>query len=74
MATPNALCSPPRSSSATMVCRLICGVFATKHAVQGLTEALSKTVSPGMTFRVADVFAGLIVPACRTMRCWRRHP
>ncbi|KAA0694099.1 short-chain dehydrogenase [Halopseudomonas laoshanensis] len=58
-ATPNALCFTTSSSSATMGMPLIAVYSATKHAVKGLTEALSNEFRRH-DIRVADVLPGLI--------------
>ncbi|SDU32724.1 SDR family oxidoreductase [Halopseudomonas salegens] len=58
-ATPNALCFTTSSSSATMGMPLIAVYSATKHAVKGLTEALSNEFRR-FDIRVADVLPGLI--------------
>ncbi|PKM29873.1 MAG: short-chain dehydrogenase [Gammaproteobacteria bacterium HGW-Gammaproteobacteria-11] len=58
-ATPNALCFTTSSSSATMGMPLIAVYSATKHAVKGLTEALSNEFRR-YDIRVADVLPGLI--------------
>jgi NAD(P)-dependent dehydrogenase (short-subunit alcohol dehydrogenase family) len=58
-ATPNSLCFTTSSSSATFGMANIAVYSATKHAVKGLTEALSVEFRP-MGVRVADVLPGLI--------------
>jgi NAD(P)-dependent dehydrogenase (short-subunit alcohol dehydrogenase family) len=58
-ATPNALCFTTSSSSATMGMPLIAVYAATKHAVKGLTEALSNEFRR-FDVRCADVLPGLI--------------
>jgi len=58
-ATPNALCFITSSSSATYGMPNIAVYSATKHAVKGLTEALSIEFSRHGV-RVADVLPGLI--------------
>lgn len=57
--TPNALCFTTSSSSATMGMPLIAVYAATKHAVKGLTEALSNEFRR-FDVRCADVLPGLI--------------
>jgi NAD(P)-dependent dehydrogenase (short-subunit alcohol dehydrogenase family) len=58
-ATPNSLCFTTSSSSATFGMANIAVYSATKHAVKGLTEALSVEFR-SMGVRVADVLPGLI--------------
>lgn len=58
-ATPNSLCFTTSSSSATMGMPGIAVYSATKHAVKGLTEALS-TEFARFGVRVADTLPGLI--------------
>ena len=58
-ATPNSLCFTTSSSSATFGMANIAVYSATKHAVKGLTEALSIEFR-AMGVRVADVLPGLI--------------
>lgn len=58
-ATPNALCFTTSSSSATMGMPMIAVYAATKHAVKGLTEALSNEFRR-FDVRCADVLPGLI--------------
>lgn len=58
-ATPNALCFNTSSSSATMGMPMIAVYAATKHAVKGLTEALSNEFRR-FDVRCADVLPGLI--------------
>lgn len=58
-ATPNSLCFTTSSSSATYGMPGIAVYSATKHAVKGLTEALSIELSR-FGIRVADVLPGLI--------------
>jgi len=58
-ATPNSLCFTTSSSSATFGIPGIAVYSATKHAVKGLTEALSVEFKP-IGVRVADVLPGLI--------------
>jgi len=58
-ATPNSLCFTTSSSSATFGMANIAVYSATKHAVKGLTEALSVEFR-AMGVRVADVLPGLI--------------
>ncbi len=58
-ATPNALCFSTSSSSATFGMAQIAVYSATKHAVRGLTEALSVELAPAGV-RVADTLPGLI--------------
>ena len=58
-ATPDSLCFTTSSSSATFGMAGIAVYSATKHAVKGLTEALSVELKP-FGVRVADVLPGLI--------------
>lgn len=58
-ATPGSLCFTTSSSSATFGMPGIAVYSATKHAVKGLTEALSVEFKP-LGIRVADVLPGLI--------------
>lgn len=58
-ATPNALCFNTSSSSATMGMPLIAVYSASKHAVKGLTEALSNEFRR-YDIRCADALPGLI--------------
>lgn len=58
-ATPNALCFNTSSSSATMGMPKLAVYAATKHAVKGLTEALSNELRR-YDVRCADVLPGLI--------------
>ncbi|HEY8617711.1 SDR family oxidoreductase [Phenylobacterium sp.] len=58
-ATPNSLCFTTSSSSATFGMAGIAVYSATKHAVKGLTEALSVEFK-AIGVRVADVLPGLI--------------
>ncbi|MET0271391.1 MAG: SDR family oxidoreductase [Phenylobacterium sp.] len=58
-ATPGSLCFTTSSSSATFGMPGIAVYSATKHAVKGLTEALSVEFKP-LGVRVADVLPGLI--------------
>jgi NAD(P)-dependent dehydrogenase (short-subunit alcohol dehydrogenase family) len=58
-ATPNSLCFTTSSSSATFGMPGIAVYSATKHAVKGLTEALSVEFK-AIGVRVADVLPGLI--------------
>ncbi|WP_374468420.1 SDR family oxidoreductase [Phenylobacterium sp.] len=58
-ATPNSLCFTTSSSSATFGMAGIAVYSATKHAVKGLTEALSVEFK-AFGVRVADVLPGLI--------------
>lgn len=58
-ATPNSLCFTTSSSSATFGMANIAVYSATKHAVKGLTEALSVEFK-ALGVRVADVLPGLI--------------
>lgn len=58
-ATPNSLCFTTSSSSATFGMPGIAVYSATKHAVKGLTEALSVELSR-FGIRVADTLPGLI--------------
>lgn len=65
-ATPNAMCFTTSSSSATYGMPRIAVYSATKHAVKGLTEALSVEFARHGV-RVADVLPGLIdTPILRT--------
>lgn len=58
-ATPNSMCFTTSSSSATFGMPGIAVYSATKHAVKGLTEALSVEFK-ALGIRVADVLPGLI--------------
>jgi NAD(P)-dependent dehydrogenase (short-subunit alcohol dehydrogenase family) len=58
-ATPNSLCFTTSSSSATIGIPGIAVYSATKHAVKGLTEAISVELRP-FGVRAADVLPGLI--------------
>lgn len=58
-ATPGSLCFSTSSSSAIFGAAGIAVYSATKHAVKGLTEALSVELAP-LGIRVADVLPGLI--------------
>lgn len=58
-ATPNSLCFTTSSSSATFGMPGIAVYSATKHAVKGLTEALSVEFR-ALGIRVADILPGLI--------------
>jgi NAD(P)-dependent dehydrogenase (short-subunit alcohol dehydrogenase family) len=72
-ATPNALCFTTSSSSATFGMAGIAVYSATKHAVKGLTEALSVEFK-ALGIRAADTLPGLIDTAILPQEAKDRAP